>query len=177
MWIYKNFWTYENPCQINFICLKVSFFWYDYFWEMILTDLLIANLLFLKSFEKSWHMLSYWCLIKWHGKFAGYFVIYIEVNKNKSDNLRQNYKKFKSASDFSVFFADLYTFNYISSITNNWVAHCCFIIKDIFTCKLKLSFQAAMKWYFSIYNFCNNVKCFGGLSTEHQLLSDDKPLF
>lgn len=122
-------------------------------------------------------MLSYWCLIKWHGKFAGYFVIYIEVNKNKSDNLRQNYKKFKSASDFSVFFADLYTFNYISSITNNWVAHCCFIIKDIFTCKLKLSFQAAMKWYFSIYNFCNNVKCFGGLSTEHQLLSDDKPLF
>lgn len=108
-------------------------------------------------------MLSYWCLIKWHGKFAGYFVIYIEVNKNKSDNLRQNYKKFKSASDFSVFFADLYTFNYISSITNNWVAHCCFIIKDIFTCKLKLSFQAAMKWYFSIYNFCNNVKCFGGL--------------
>lgn len=122
-------------------------------------------------------MLSYWCLIKWHGKFAGYFVIYIEVNKNKSDNLRQNYKKFKSASDFSVFFADLYTFNYISSITNNWVAHCCFIIKDIFTCKLKLSFQAAMKWYFSIYNFCSNVKCFGGLSTEHQLLSDDKPLF
>lgn len=122
-------------------------------------------------------MLSFWCLIKWHGKFAGYFVIYIEVNKNKSDNLRQNYKKFKSASDFSVFFADLYTFNYISSITNNWVAHCCFIIKDIFTCKLKLSFQAAMKWYFSIYNFCNNVKCFGGLSTEHQLLSDDKPLF
>lgn len=122
-------------------------------------------------------MLSYRCLIKWHGKFAGYFVIYIEVNKNKSDNLRQNYKKFKSASDFSVFFADLYTFNYISSITNNWVAHCCFIIKDIFTCKLKLSFQAAMKWYFSIYNFCNNVKCFGGLSTEHQLLSDDKPLF
>lgn len=122
-------------------------------------------------------MLSYWCLIKWHGKFAGYFVIYIEVNKNKSDNLRQNYKKFKSASDFSVFFADLYTFNYISSITYNWVAHCCFIIKDIFTCKLKLSFQAAMKWYFSIYNICNNVKCFGGLSTEHQLLSDDKPLF
>lgn len=122
-------------------------------------------------------MLSFWCLIKWHGKFAGYFVIYIEVNKNKSDNLRQNYKKFKSASDFSVFFADLYTFNYISSITNNWVAHCCFIIKDIFTCKLKLSFQAAMKWYFSIYNFCSNVKCFGGLSTEHQLLSDDKPLF
>lgn len=122
-------------------------------------------------------MLSFWCLIKWHGKFAGYFVIYIEVNKNKSDNLRQNYKKFKSASDFSVFFADLYTFNYISSITNNWVAHCCFIIKDIFTCKLKLSFQAAMKWYFSIYNFCNNVKCFGGLSTEHQLLSDHKPLF
>lgn len=122
-------------------------------------------------------MLSYWCLIKWHGKFAGYFVIYIEVNKNKSDNLRENYKKFKSASDFSVFFADLYTFNYISSITNNWVAHCCFIIKAIFTCKLKLSFQAAMKWYFSIYNFCNNVKCFGGLSTEHQLLSDDKPLF
>lgn len=122
-------------------------------------------------------MLSYWCLIKWHGKFAGYFVIYIEVNKNKSDNLRQNYKKFKSASDFSVFFADLYTFNYISCITNNWVAHCCFIIKDIFTCKLKLSFQAAMKWYFSIYNFCSNVKCFGGLSTEHLLLSDDKPLF
>lgn len=122
-------------------------------------------------------MLSYWCLIKWHGKFAGYFVIYIAVNKNKSDNLRQNYKKFKSASDFSVFFADLYTFNYISSITNNWVAHCCFVINDIFTCKLKLSFQAAMKWYFSIYNFCNNVKCFGGLSTEHQLLSDDKPLF
>lgn len=122
-------------------------------------------------------MLSFWCLMKWHGKFAGYFVIYIEVNKNKSDNLRQNYIKFKSASDFSVFFADLYTFNYISSITNNWVAHCCFIIKDIFTCKLKLSFQAAMKWYFSIYNFCSNVKCFGGLSTEHQLLSDDKPLF
>lgn len=122
-------------------------------------------------------MLSFWCLIKWHGKFAGYFVIYVEVNNNKSDNLRQNYKKFKSASDFSVFFADLYTFNYISSITNNWVAHCCFIIKDIFTFKLKLSFQAAMKWYFSIYNFCNNVKCFGGLSTEHQLLSDDKPLF